>query len=331
MNVTAVLIVKNEERDLPRCLRSLAHVVDLGIVVDTGSTDATLRIASESAPFPVIAGQYVGASRQDDAGDWKLWDFSKARNWALENAERHDPDWILWVDADDELLNPFALYGAMARAEADVIGVTIESGVHRWVQHRAWRAKRGVRFVGRCHEYPRFDGLRTLELPECVIRHHADPKPGESSSERNLRILLEEYDEAPTPRGAFYIANTYRDLGEWMRAAEWYERRILLGEGYRDEWLFAHLYRASCQRAAGDAILAEATILRAFVHDTSWSEFWMELAYMAAQRGDFAKACQWANSAIRPIPPTLLWREPDKYDAEPRKMLQRCASHGVAA
>ena len=41
------MIVKNEERILARCLNSIADLVDEVIIVDTGSTDDTKRIAAE--------------------------------------------------------------------------------------------------------------------------------------------------------------------------------------------------------------------------------------------------------------------------------------------
>src|SRR4029077_3343299 len=69
--VFAGLIVKNEERDLPRCLASLAGAVTTPGIVDTGSTDATLEAAAASG-LPVFTQVYTGASRQDAAGDWKL-------------------------------------------------------------------------------------------------------------------------------------------------------------------------------------------------------------------------------------------------------------------
>ena len=45
ITVSLCMIVKNEERILARCLDSIADLVDEIIIVDTGSTDATRRIA----------------------------------------------------------------------------------------------------------------------------------------------------------------------------------------------------------------------------------------------------------------------------------------------
>ena len=81
------MIVKNEERNLPRCLESVRGLAGELIVVDTGSTDATRQIAAshgaEVIPF-----------------DFKVVDFAAARNCALARARRR---WILMLDADERL------------------------------------------------------------------------------------------------------------------------------------------------------------------------------------------------------------------------------------
>ena len=254
--VFAGMIVKNEERDLPRCLRSIEHVVDGAVVVDTGSTDNTLAVATSTIAKPVFPQTYTGASRQDERGDWKLWDFAKARNVFVDQIEQRGGDYVLWMDADDELLTPANLRRAIYWAEFDVFGVQIESAGQRWTHHRLWKTGRGIRFEGRCHEYPTIGGRPTLDLVDSVIRHDATASSGESANARNLRILQEEFAECPSPRSAFYLANTHKDGARWREAVEWYTKRIALGEGFRDEWLFAYLYKARCERAAGDVAAA---------------------------------------------------------------------------
>jgi O-antigen biosynthesis protein len=82
------LIVKNEERHLVKCLKSVRDVADELIVVDTGSTDKTIDIA-----------KVFGAKVFDFP--W-TGDFSAARNYSLEQATGN---WILILDAD-EVLSP---------------------------------------------------------------------------------------------------------------------------------------------------------------------------------------------------------------------------------
>ena len=47
ITVSLCMIVKNEEENLGKCLKSLQGIVDEMIVVDTGSEDRTVDIAKE--------------------------------------------------------------------------------------------------------------------------------------------------------------------------------------------------------------------------------------------------------------------------------------------
>ena len=138
----AGMIVKNEERDLPRCLRSIETIVDSVVVVDTGSSDATVQVAASTIAKPVYTQTFTGASRQDEGGNWKLWDFSRARNVFVDEIERRGADYLLWIDADDELLTPQNLRRAIYWSQFAVFGVQIESGGQRWIHHRLWKTDR---------------------------------------------------------------------------------------------------------------------------------------------------------------------------------------------
>src|ERR1019366_3284007 len=85
--LSVCMIVKNEERNLARCLDSVQGLAGELIVVDTGSTDETPGIAArygaEVIPF-----------------DFTIVDFAAARNHALE---RSSGRWILMLDADETL------------------------------------------------------------------------------------------------------------------------------------------------------------------------------------------------------------------------------------
>ena len=69
IEISLCMIVKNEEKILTRCLDSVADLVDEIVIVDTGSTDATKKIA---------------ANYTDKIYDF-TWvdDFSAARNFAF--------------------------------------------------------------------------------------------------------------------------------------------------------------------------------------------------------------------------------------------------------
>jgi tetratricopeptide (TPR) repeat protein len=86
ITVSLCAIVKNEARRIADCLDSVRGFVDEAIVVDTGSTDDTARIAKQRGARVLNF-------------DW-CDDFAAARNYSLRHATG---DWILVLDADERL------------------------------------------------------------------------------------------------------------------------------------------------------------------------------------------------------------------------------------
>jgi glycosyltransferase involved in cell wall biosynthesis len=84
MNLSLVVIALNEEQMISRCLESV-HSADEVIVVDSGSTDATVKVA-ERCGAKVLFHEFQS--------------FSKQKQWAIEQASGR---WILSLDADEYL------------------------------------------------------------------------------------------------------------------------------------------------------------------------------------------------------------------------------------
>jgi tetratricopeptide (TPR) repeat protein len=98
-----------------------------------------------------------------------------------------------------------------------------------------------------------------------------------------------------------------------------------MGEAYRDEWLFAYLYKGRCERVAGDADAAERTLLEAVSRERTWAELWMELAYIAYDQQRWMQSLGYAlHAAALAVPPTMLWRELDKYADQPARIASLC-------
>ena len=92
LDLTIVIPVKNEERNLPGCLDAIGDGFAAQVVlVDSGSTDGTKAIAAQRG-VPVIDFQWDGR-------------FPKKRNWYLRH---HTPatQWVLFLDADEYLTPP---------------------------------------------------------------------------------------------------------------------------------------------------------------------------------------------------------------------------------
>ena len=104
--VSVVIPVRNEERNLPRCLAALARFAE-AIVVDSGSTDGTREIALRA-----------GARLIEFHWDGR---YPKKRNWVL-TSQRLDNEWVLFIDADEVVDDRFCDEVAMAIASGRYSG-----------------------------------------------------------------------------------------------------------------------------------------------------------------------------------------------------------------
>lgn len=85
--VSVVVMTKNEERNLAKCLRSVERFDEV-FVVDSGSTDATCAIAAEHGAT-VVPFAWNGR-------------YPKKKQWCLERLP-FAHDWVLYLDADEQL------------------------------------------------------------------------------------------------------------------------------------------------------------------------------------------------------------------------------------
>ena len=141
--ISACMIVKNEEKLLPTCLKSIRDYVDEIVIVDTGSTDRTISIARS-----------FGARVYEHP--WEKH-FSKHRNQSMEYA---NGDWLFIIDADEELIQ---LEKTSIHKELDVddsidsIMIRVEcaspSGVIQSNSIRFVRNQKNIRYKGRIHNY----------------------------------------------------------------------------------------------------------------------------------------------------------------------------------
>jgi glycosyltransferase involved in cell wall biosynthesis len=124
MNVSIVVIAKNEARNIRRCLESLAGFEDV-VVIDDDSSDETPIIAS-SLGARVICHRFES--------------FAAQRNWALEHV-RLQKDWVLMLDADESLTPAVceAIGSATMRAAPSLAGFLM--------CRRNWFLNRFLRFA----------------------------------------------------------------------------------------------------------------------------------------------------------------------------------------
>lgn len=210
------MIVRNEERNLRRCLDSVCGLVSETIVVDTGSTDATRRMAAAYGARVL-------------AFDFATPNFAAARNHGLARATG---EWILVLDAD-ETLHATGVCGIgdlIARDENT--GYYFERHNHPTTDYavRLFPNRPEFRFRGRVHETIDASILRaggTLRKTQIRLDHDFPTNP-ESKRQRNrwyTRILLEEIDADPTDDSRLdFLAAEYHQQEMYAEASAVAER-----------------------------------------------------------------------------------------------------------
>lgn len=179
-NLSAVVITFNEERNIARCLTALQQVTEDIIVVDSGSSDNTLKIATEMGAR-VFSRAWTGYADQ--------------KNFGNEQA-RHD--YILSVDADEVISFElaFQIGEAMKHEPATVYELDfLTSWGDKFIRHGGWVPDRHCRLFDRrkicwdskgVHEFLRMEGFRPERLSGYVFHYTAADKA-------NYRLKMDRY------------------------------------------------------------------------------------------------------------------------------------------
>ena len=191
-----VMIVRNEGATIARCLRSAIDFVDEMILLDTGSTDDTVAIASG-----------LGAKVMHWA--WRD-DFAAARNQALAYSQA---DWNLILDGDEWIAGDGAILRQAIQAQAVegcfVGRLPVKSQLEAAsdasdiaappARFTSWLPRllpRGVRYEGRIHEQPQSD-LPRRDLQVEIGHDGYLPEQKLRKKGRNRELLLLALAEDP--------------------------------------------------------------------------------------------------------------------------------------
>jgi glycosyltransferase involved in cell wall biosynthesis len=235
-SIALAMIVRNESATIKRCLDSVRDWVDYMVVIDTGSSDDTVRVAQ-------AAGARVGHFHWID-------DFAAARNYSLTIA---NADWNLVLDADETVVVGTEDIGSLRLVTPDfVAAVRIDSNFE--VEGNAssassWISRilpKGVRYAGAVHEQP----LHTLaihRLPVHVAHTGYLPQAMAAKTGRNASLL--ENALIARPGDGYLLYQLGKDYSVYQRYADavrtFVEADLVLGQEHHlahdlfIRWLFA--------------------------------------------------------------------------------------------
>lgn len=223
--ISLCMIVKNEERNLARCLKSARDCVDEIIIVDTGSEDQTVAIAEQ---FGAKIYHY----------QWQE-DFAAARNCSLDHASG---DWILYLDADEELEPNCAqrLRSLTANSDAEayifqIINLTDSNDPLKHVNVRMFRNKPNYRFDGKLHEQiitaisPRTSGSSVIYSGINILHYGylAEQFIAKNKAQRNHRINMKLVEQEPNnPFYLYSLGGSCVNLNDLSGAVSHYRKAL---------------------------------------------------------------------------------------------------------
>lgn len=163
--ISIIILTKNEEQDLPKCLTSLQWADDVH-VLDSGSTDNTLEVAK-------AYGAKISFNNFES--------FGKQRNFALEHLDIKN-EWILFLDADEVVTPEFleAMKEAISEADENTAGF-----------YCCWKMMLEDRWLKYCDNFPKWQ-FRVLKKGRASFTDFGHGQK-ENAVSGELRYINEPY------------------------------------------------------------------------------------------------------------------------------------------
>ncbi len=213
------MIVKNEEKYLDECLKSLQPILDNLdselIIVDTGSVDNTVEIAKKYTN-KIFHFEWCN-------------DFAAARNETLKYAAGK---WYMYIDADEILQDASELikffnsneYEKYEGAKYEIKSYRNENktSYSNILSYRMYRINQDTKFLGTIHEYiPIPEKVKTLY--NTVFDHYGyifvNPRFTKTKAKRNIDLMIKEVEQKPDdPRLRSHIVDSYLLIDNYEEA-----------------------------------------------------------------------------------------------------------------
>lgn len=170
MRISSIVIAKNEEQNIGRCIESqLDCFDDIHIFVDESSTDKTFDVASAYKNVNIHKVIWKG--------------YSETKREALLSTEN---DWVFWIDADEAVTAGLAgeiVEFKNSSPEFDAYSVPRKAFfLGKWIRHCGWYPDRVTRLFNkskvkfsdnRVHEHLIYEGGTGLLVND--LEHFTDP------------------------------------------------------------------------------------------------------------------------------------------------------------
>ena len=228
-----VMIVKDEEDTIKKCLTAVAPYISEWVIVDTGSSDNTLNVIRETMDELGIPGEL-------HERPWVNFEVNRTESLQLSKG-KCDFRWIIDADdtfvLDDQNINPFYVVDK----EFDSYHISYKLHSLKYFRAQIVRSDEDWVYKGVLHEYLHLEkeGQKSGQIMGCHVDADISPLKRANSVEekyaKDAEILREALEKEPdNTRYMFYLAQSYRDSNQPQKSLEAYEGRVAAG-GWPEE------------------------------------------------------------------------------------------------
>ncbi len=219
--LSVIILTFNEEAHIGRCLESLSPLTRQIFLVDSGSTDRTVEIATGMGA-QVVQNPWVTYAQQ--------FNFGIERN-------PFATDWVMRMDADEYLLPELAaeLNHRLPTLSPDVSGVYVKRRVvfmDRWIRHggyyptwllRIWRSGQGICEQTWMDEHIKLMAGQTVQFDHDLVDHNLNnltwwtQKHNQYAIREVIDLLNIRYDFANTQRVVPRLFGTQEERKRYLK------------------------------------------------------------------------------------------------------------------
>ncbi|WP_435168678.1 glycosyltransferase family 2 protein [Paenibacillus glycanilyticus] len=199
VDLTVVIITKNEEMNLRKCIESFHGIAKRFVIVDSYSTDGTENLCN------VLDSELQTIGSKLDFYQNEFVDHATQLNWGFANTDI-TTEWSMRIDADEELMEDLAteINTKLTDMTSDINGIVLRRRVYfmgRWIKH-------GGRY------------------PELLLRIFRTGKAACEQKIMDEHMVLLEGKSIEFKHDL--IDNNTKDLEWWTNKHNWYSNREVL-------------------------------------------------------------------------------------------------------
>lgn len=303
--VSLAIIVKDELEQVKKILLNYSeHFSEVHIAVDK-DIDSFKALTKEYPTLNVHEYQWCD-------------DFSHKRNFL---ADKITTPYYFRIDTDDDISNPSLLKSVFEKAykyDIDVVYMKYKysrdldgnSNAEHW-RETLIKKSPNIYWKKRIHEnifiedQSKFNGVRDESI---FIIHNITDDHAVKSSERNMKLLLKEFEddkENTDPRTLAYLGRMFLGYGEYKKSLIFLEM-LIKSSGWDDDKYFAWINMAQANIGLGNNEMAIACCNEALSMNTSFPDAYLMLGHINIIKQQFSKAVDWLELGLsKKVPETM--------------------------